>query len=934
MQGRFSLIYLAFISTWFAQASVLLIGDPDAPEGQTFSFPINAHVLGTRLYVGANNQQGDLFSIARVNRQGTGFEGLTPERVTLNGQPGQRNPLFDAQIPLLTLQYGDMQRPVATTQTGTDLFIISDTSATNTSVLSIEGVLDAGAAPTPEIIALQGVNDLLSVVAVKGNGETNFGSGNSGIASVGLINVAEAELMGTNVLFRQLNAQPGAASVRAALLNVTTDSVKIINDLASMGNVVDLHWDAGLNILYSALHVEASGGAADGARALVAAHFTNTSELIFVPIAPDAVFNGAADKIVGAIGAGETISLHKVRTLRTAKAQLTYLIVIGGNGPPTATRRSVFALPVVNTRSGEVIDYTIQGTLADVTQLPEDVFSDPLSIFQGRRFARAAETDAHVFTDTDAAAIVGGADIPAGDIDDIFVLGDAVFVSIGTAAVGQKPGLFTSQAIVNENGVIVSWTLWRRVAGTTDQVFGANMFDVVGPLQGWDGNFITLTGSDSSSIRTIKKTIWSNGAADGSEPLTHLFAQSFDQAWGGIRSLRDYPVSLTALNGVSLIIATGHNRVVLVETGRTVSGVFCPTHGNEFKQGLSVFDSGGVEQTFGSTSTTRYIQFSGGALEVLGPITTSEIAVDSPGVNGWIVVGGTNGVTILTESDGTGWPILAGALTNGFEGLNDQMSFEVLGNFTNVRRLISDRGFLYVLTDTTLDRIDISASDFGTNTLSLTTLARFDEFTNSAAPGTFLDLLVSEKLVLLATSVGVFRNGNGTDVATAVDSVTLNWTLVDLPNSVPPVLQLLPFSTTGIATDVARSGGGQVYVLDAYAGSLRAQINRLAIADTSISAITSTSVIPFNDLATETMNSFFVTFRGFREYMDTDGAVFLSTQDKDVQTEARLFAGTDILSTIIPLDLGSLSNGPVTIVRSSASGSWLVAGDFGLRVSE
>lgn len=925
------LVLCVFISFPNYSANTLK-GDASAAPGETFSFPIKAHVTGKRFYTGAHNQTGGTFSIARVNAVGDAFEGLTPERVTLNGQPNQLNPLHNSQINFLKL-LGKANRPVAVTQQLTDMFLIQEQKPTLTTVLRAQNIKDSGGATTAGIVGIETIDEFRTVAAVKGAGEVDFGDGNSGIAHVALGNVQEVEIFGTNQILQQFNAQPGATDVRAALLNTTTDAVKIVSDLTGIGNVVDLYWSYALDILYIVLQVEAGAGATDGARAVVAAHFEGTN-LVFTPIAPDAVFSGATDKIVGAIGANEQVSIQKVRVLSTSKSRLTYLIVQGDNGAPGTTARSVFALPVVNTRTGKQINFETQGTLADVTQTPVNVFNDEaLDIFLGRRFVTPATSAAEVFTNTSPPALVGGGDVPAGDIDDMFVIGETVFVVVGSADPGQNPGIFYSEALLDENSMIIGWSNWQRVAGTTDQTFGASLFHIQNEQSTWDGSFVFITGSDINSIRTVKKTVWSKGASDGLQPLSNLLSQSFAQSNGGIRGLFNFPQQLASLNGVSTLVSTGRDKIAFIESGRTIGGTFTPNAGQDFNKARKVFTQGAIEETFAAGSETRYIEISGGVLDSLQPIVAAEIANDVPAANGWLFVAGIGGVAVLADQNGQGWDIGVGELANGFVGLTDQMTFKLVGSYSNVRKLISDRGFLYILTDTTFDRINLQTSDFATNTLDVTTLATLNDLQSLGSTGSFLDVIVSEKIAIVSTSVGLFRIGNNKDITMVTSATDAAWTKLDLPNSVIPILRLFAISSTGLAQDVSRNGGGMVYALNAYQGFNQARINRIAIKDTSASAITNDTIIPFNDLAFENFNSFFITFRSFRQLINTDGAVTLSSIDQDLKIPPELFTGTDLLSTVIPLSIENSSD-IVQLVRSTASGSWLVSGDFGLKVNE
>ncbi len=913
-------------------AADLIQGDQEAQENQSFSFPVRAHSSsssGIDFYTGALNAGGKNFAIARLLRGSTDFIPLTPQRVSLNDKDDQDNPLFNAPISFLSLL--ESQGLVAVTpDRKNNIYLVDTDKLTNPSLRAIQNITDAsGKEVANGIVGLAAGNKIFIFAGVRGKGQDQFGKGNSGIVPLvagTIIEVKEEEEQIKQEVIAQFDAP--------APLNTSSAVVKIQNDLTQIGDIVDLHWDVVLNRLYIALRVEAGNNPGDGARALVVGRMRN-NKLELKEIAPSTILGADQNEIVGTIGANAQVSLHKVRTLWTS-TRLNYVILLGGNGDPSATQRTIFALPVVsNVRNTE-----LNGTLAKKDADPVATFSGKKpSNFLRRGFVTPATNNEDIFTTTDNSdnipARIGGGPVPFGDVVDMFVQGDAVFVAVGNAVQGQKPGLFHSQALFDATGRIKGWTAWQRVAGTTDQIFGA----ALDPAQ---GNFILMSRSDDQNIMTIKRTVWGHGDEEGLQLLTNLLGSEFQQENAGIHGLVNFSQETPGLNNISLLIATGLRKIMLIESGQVnaETGMFCP-NGGDFATNKQSFQNGTITN---NNNASRTIAIAGGALNDIASIDTAEIA--QSGSNGWLFIGGAGGLAILSQEDGQGWDTNTGALGPAFTGLTEGMSFKIIGDYSLVRKIIfdeSDAGsFLYILTDKQLDRIDLEQKNVGIGNIEVVTLATVSDVpldSNTA----FLDCIVSEKFALLATNNGLLRVGNDRDIRTATQIADVGWTSVILPEGQRAVIQLFVISATGRQQDVARGAGGVLYVLNAFSGTNRAQINRFSIMNIVDRALDDSIIQPLPDFFIEDIPSYFVNFGLFRNAFTTDGSLFFHAHDRDANEDPLLMLlppgvrtgdrFTALRSSSIPLDLKGTSH-IKPIIRNTASGSWLVAGDFGLRVNE
>ncbi len=818
--------------------------------------------------------------------------------------------------------------PVAVTQADTTSMYLLDAfgDLSQIKMFSVEGVLDAAAAVTSGIVALGTIGRKAGsfiLAAVKPNAGGTFGDTGSGIA-LSIFGNVESTINSEKKTRRgltQINAVTGVLSTGPAFpFNKTSNFLKIGSNLVAMTDVVDITFDWVLRRFYIALQVTGGAAGTDGAIAIAIGYVDTLNRMHFEPIAPVTTFAGT-DKIIGAVGSSVSVSIQKVRTMWTT-SRLNYLIVQGNVGAAGTTARSVFALPLINVDDDNV---SINGTLAKKSDAPVDTYSRGTTARLIRRgFTLPVAATADLPLSTDAAALVGGGTLSVGDITDMFVQSDTVFVVVGSAVAGQLPGVFASQALFDQAGKIKKWTTWQRVAGTTNQIFGAT-------IDPETTQFLLMSGTTIDTTQLINRTSWGMGETSGVLSMTDIVGSALGNQVCGFF---DFPVLTPGLSDISLAVATGPKKVVLVQTGATVGGTFTPTFG-DFSTNQKDFTNGTITETLPGANPPAVVTIAGGVLDTVGATTAADIGND--GTNGWLFVGGIGGVAVLSKADNSGWTI-ASQLTTNFGGLTSDMSFKTIGSYTFVRKIIADGTFLYILTDTKLDRIDLTVSGF----TSVTTLATNDTFNADS----MLDMVVSGKFAVVATTNGLFRVANGMDVSV---SAIPSWVSVTVPECRKPVAQLFAISSTGRIQDVAKSGGGLLYALCAFGGKNRGQLNRFSIADISASAVTNTTLQALNDFFikndtfTNGVPSFFTSFGQFRTLFATDGTSYFNARNAScpegpflnvLPISARtgaLFQGAQSLR--VPIELGNASI-ISALVRNSATGSWMLAGDLGLRVNE
>ena len=913
----------------------LITGNEGAPAGTTFSFPINKNIMSPNgtFYTGTNENltQNQQFALAGLIRTTSAFAPLAPEIVTLNGVPGSENPLYGQQIiglALLETEDGffmrDMPIVVGANRPAT-VYLLESIAQFNSMIVVPSGdVHDAAGKVSSGIVGITTNGENHVFAAVKPNaGE--FGDLTSGIALLarGSIETGSGDTATKIRVFGEVNANTGSITPpQALLLDPTSPAIAINAPLASIvNNQVTMHWDAVLKRLYIGLQTTANSGANDGTRAVVACRFieNGNGSITLETVAPDTAFAvGNTTSIIGAIGAGQQVSMQILNTMYTSTA-LNYLIVVGNVGNPASTQQSVFALPLVN--AGNSL-----GMIADKNAQPEDVFSSgTIPRLIARSISTPATDAASMTQSTDIFAQVGGGQLTAGPIVNLIIRDDTVFALVAETT----PGIYSSQAIFDATGKISSWTQWQRAAGTTENIFGA-------ALNAFDGNFILATGTTADTVNTIQRTIWSDGSPNGLQPLTAILDTAFPPSNAGIQGMQTFLPHSAALQNIAVLAAGGIGTVVLAQTGILNSnGIIMPTAGADFNQ-TQTFSNGTITTNVDATT----VIISGGALTNVGPITALTFAQNAS--NGWFFVGGSNGLAVLANPDGSGWDPTT-ELGNNFAGLTNGMRFITIGDYSFISKLIYDGNFLFVVSHNKIDRIDLVNSDFGSNTLAVTTIATTGA-NGVSNYGGFLDGIFSQACAVIATTDGLLRLGNGKDVRTISSPADAQWTEVAIGENAGAPSALYAVTSTNQLQDITKNQGGYFYVLTANAGLNQSRINRFAVQPLATTDTMSASTIQaFDDLFVKNIPSFLLSFGEFRSHFATDGALYFATRNEHntFPSVAMLtpgfsaprvgVAGVGDRSAPVKVSLGTEIN---YFDRSAASGSWIAAGNFNTQVLE
>lgn len=680
-------------------------------------------------------------------------------------------------------------------------------------------------------------------------------------------------------------------------LNRSTKEVKIGNDLAQMGDVVALHWHEKLNRLYIGLQTHAADGESDGSCALLVGSFSNEGMILSPVTEVDFFERGAADKIVGAVGAGFCVSIHRITSMRTSMA-LDYLIVVGGNGSGIETKRSVYALPVLTNPLKKIAAETVgRVTYAERMELDQKYVGQLAAknapvheavelVDFGQRvyyaFDRAPHNVSEVTRSDDSSARVGGGPLAYGEIIKTEVHGDSVIVVVHSDDKTMPSGVFVSQAIFKENRHIAGWTRWAPLATTYEPMIGASVQATTG---------IATIITDAPDSTQIKRAEWSEGSSTGVGALVAAINTTFSPNEGGVHSLR----TLVADQQQALLAVTGLKKVLLIA----------------HEMPSTIFEPGCFDQRL----------LTGGALSELGAITCVALYEEA---DKYLVVGGVEGLAISPKLGGDY------VLPDG-QAAGDQ--FVRFGDYRFVKKIVCDNGYAYILTDHCLDRIDLQASCFESNELVRVRLADVRQFAKAHEYACFNDVIISDHAAFLATTQGLWINKNSVAQATINSAADLGWYRYDLECDIENVVSLYAVSQTGLEHDVARGCGGQLYVINGFVGKNRARLNRLYVRP--VDQVTDAQPL-LAKLADSTKGRCFNAYQVFQSYRDmyvADGLLRLSARYTDYAERLSVKHGFKP-ETAILVPQSEQSRKIVAVCREPIAGSLLVAGDFGVRVLE
>lgn len=920
--------FLVFVFVLVAPSLVSQVDFVGNGEDSTFNFKIGSMLSyehgdvtarHTGIYaIAGEASSGNTFAVCKANAASNKFEPLAPENVSLNGTVSA-NPLFGAKVNFLSIQNN---LPIVV-KDGEFRVLVYGTATAAPILFASPNINDASGSVTSGIVGLAAVSSSYSIAPVKATGGGTFGASGSGVA------LLKASLKSEKNQVKVLNASSSAGPLNvAAPLDNSSSSIKIGSDVTISSDSLGVHFNPFVGRFYISFRLT-SGSA--GARAVVVGRLDSDETLVFEKLVPDSAISGN-NQIVATASASAPIAITDVTSMKTT-TKLDYLIVVGGNGAASSVQNNVYALPILNYANQDGApsnSSALQGTLAKYDSTPTNVYKNGV-YFNTRGYTQPATNPSDLLTSSSVQAVVGAGPVPiqsSNVITAIHTVLDTVYVSTDADYdVSNQPGMFFSQAMFDNEGRIKSWTPWQRVGGTDQKILKFDVDTINGSL--------IYAYNDSSMV---SKTTWGDGSST-TGGLVDLLNELYPLENGGIQNMFDFSKFTSGFSNFSMMIASGFNQVSLITSGNLQGGVFKFTRGNFATDSILNYSP-----LIGTVSSDcKVITMKGFDL---GPIVAGCVANSSTLNSSWIFVGGVAGLAVLCDESGDGW---SGDISNlsDLSGLN--LSFKKIGKFKFVKKILADNNFVYVLTNNSLVRISLVDSNFATNTISSVVLATPGAI-DIGSSGSFEDFVLGTPLIIMTSSAGLLRSGNGANVSTANSPSDLGWTIVPTPESNNVSFKIDSMSNT---TDPNQfSSNGQIYSLNSYRGYDFANVNRYGIT-ISGGAVSDSTVQFIPDQFIEGIDSSFINYNMFLDQFIDEGSFKYLAQDKDVsrRDEDGLLKVPDLsilksgyavganraylhgfnLKLNLPQD-SSRINTPAFI--RSASGSLLLAGDFGLKASE
>ena len=990
---RFACIGLLLLQIHICTYATIVIKGNSKNASESFTHPIKAFATDNKdlIFIGTHAGQAKDYALAVVNTQYLDFKNLVkedkqstqefaplaPRKATVNGKRDAANPLYNSTIKYMTPINQDVihshvsSLAVVTAEHPTGIYLIEATNRP-TQILAIERINDAAAQQASSIINMTASSSKMIYAAVTDSApNSQFGEGHSGIAIItekgnqpDNQDSEKKESESTQdkkpdpenkecLVQRDYVLSKNTVTPQAFPLNNKSNVLRIGKPVINiLNNAVNFNMIANADVLYIALCVHAQGNETEGAQGIVIGSWDKTSISIPVNVTkidttkqtkapakteetqqkyidctvyhyylksitnPKAFVPGV-NNIVGCVGTDSTVSIHQTKNMSTSTL-LDYLVVLGGVGKPEQTRRTVYALPVV--RSKDIRNWTLAKKGAEpVTNYAAQ------SRISGRVFTIEASNPGDLYTADDIEVQVGHGPMTEGDIHSIMVYGDSIYAIVNSD--GNKSGIYQSQAIFDRAGCIKEWTKWRRVySGFAEHLYGAALNQATGTM-------VVLTGDSAENLHTVKRTLWESQPDSYSSRLTTWLDHEFPQEKGGIQGLFDFPIGMPGLKGISLLCATGNKQFAIAQTGIQENNFCIPLQQQELATNPAHYSNGTIDAEISPQANA--IALSGGELDELSVIKAATITCI--GNAGYIFVGGTKGLAILANDKGYSFDASEG-LGNNLSGLYSGTTCKKIGSYSFIRKLICDhdRGLLYVVSDTQLDRIDLHASNFITGDIAATTLLSYNEKNY----GMLFDAVISRSFGIIATSKGLYCTEAGTDIRTAQNATDLVWQRVDLPDGLPTVRQLFCVTVSGNEQDITTGKGGNLYVLNTDKSKQKAQVYRFTI-NTSQPDYYTLELLP--DFFVKDVPSYFAQLSNYRTWIYSDGALFFSERDKHSENnpiltllapQHRGYQKFGINNhTIVPIDLKKASI-LQPILRSSASGAWLLAQNTMLTIHE
>lgn len=788
MKHKNIIALLCFSFTPFL-AGVSIVSGSSTTAGQTFATAIlsNAYHQPSRTWYTGMTNGNTTYTIGKVTGTG-GFQSAVVNNTTTDNIRllTLSHNTADAQKPLLifsgtadnntepTLLYsqvaGDATRITVADATGTALTALNDANGT--------------AATTASIRAIAAGNSY-AFAAVKDTAATGAALATFGVAAVD-DGIALMTINHTTKTVTIKDATTGADGNRA--LNIIPATLSITATPASVDGDVALHWDEKLQRLYVGMQATTAGTDDHVCYGLLIYRVGTNN--VLTPVAP--ITTPAANvatintKIIAAESGGTaaSIALLKLGTMHTSTG-LAYLIIQGGNNVAASVRNLVYSVPVVYTAADTG---NLNGSLANIA-----------SATFGVGFATRADGFGDLYNSGSVPAVVGGGALPIGNaattegVSDMKVIGDTVYCATYDDTLTQAPGIYYSQAIFDDAGIIARWTDWAKAG---PEALGNSATDGSAGHFAVDATNGTIMASDKATNTIVRRTAWTNtgtGTTSLVATLSSDFSDGCFSAFDLNQSTTNFGAATNSVNRYALFGGRGKVAFAKISTGATAAYSAAETVKTDF----SDVDNYLLTTIAGDTAPVKVLGYSKWAV---GASDGFFFAGTKNGFYVYCATAGGSGFTPTTPFADLDAAPFAGTfswqkLTNI---AGEPKSVKCIGNnvyiltrdTTKVTTLTSttttptDRLYSLVKNSTTLAAINTattgyniiatSGTDSGVIDLSTATLFYDFEIISDSATG------IAEQIIL-ATNNGLYLSAHATDVALAVSQETALWAQISNP---------------------------------------------------------------------------------------------------------------------------------------------------------
>ncbi len=766
-------------------------------------------------------------------------------------------------------------------------------------------------------------------------GDGNFGEANSGFAV----------LVQDEKKLKPINATTGDRTGNQAFnLNLNVDRLLAIQNPVLVGDrngFGDMYWDSNLQRLFIGLVDvrRADQTDAGGVVSFLVARVSQNGALIIEPAVglQEEFFDD--DETYHVVGFYNTLmnnddvraSIRKVRTLHTSTGK-SYIILESeiAEPPAVAPRIKIHALPIVSLvrNDGTAIDAQNVGKIAQ-----RDIATNVVdfeNVINGAN--QLLQVDNAVNVNDFLKATVGAGELPTTNLQGLFVVGDSVFACVSgnrTDPDTQETGIFRSTAIFSNNGQIRAWTPWQRVMGNIDKVFGAGLDTTL-------GDYWYLTGDNQN---VVKVTQWGKSVASAGlmgNGLVDLLSEEFTQENAGVHQVFNFDEKTPSIarnnpaNELSFMVATGFGKVALIETG--AGSPFTPT-----------------QNKFQTTAPQNVFVKEEDVLSEIGPICCADVSRVQAANKGWLFVGGDGGIAVLRDAQGYGWDGRRGEAAINLQNISAFTFKKLIKNdnnsFSQVRKIIcqGDTQYLYIMIVNKLYRVLMDPDKFkDANPDDL------DEKEISTPHGNLLDMMIFYRVgnnirLLVATTKGLFCSN---DIDDHDINQNTNWTAVQVPGSLPGTFVPITDPVVHLSFISNEKGGfttnGNLYVLAADFVLNLAKIYRFDIWNVNLYIDPANPPDYIRHIPETAGTNYFYSVGELRTNFVTDGAFGYHLLSKHFgqtnfvrkinfrldQTYMRKFEND------IDLDVPGNAYNVGIMFQNSASGAWVVPGDWGIRVNE